>query len=91
MPRNHKTGGETYTPVRMPERQHSQPDFRTPAHPETDFETGLKSTFKFVGVGVVVFLVILFVVMVVTGFESEPTEEELQATSEALSATRAAR
>lgn len=92
MPRNQKTGGETYTPVRMPECQHSQPDFRTPAHPETDFETGLKSTTKFVGIGVVAFLVILFVVMPVTGSATnEPTEEELQATSEALSATRAAR
>jgi len=92
MPRNHKTGGETYTPVSMPERQHSQHDLRTPTHPETEFETGLKSKLKVIGIGAVVFLVILFVVMAITGSATnEPTEEDLQATTEALSATRAAR
>ena len=55
MPRNHKTGGETYTPVSMPERQHSQHDLRTPTHPETEFETGLKSKLKVIGIGAVVF------------------------------------
>ena len=91
MPRNDQAGGETYTPVRMPERQHSKPDFRTPSDPETGLEHGLKSTIKIVGIVVVVFLVVLFVVMIVTGFESQSTTEEIQATAEALSATRAAR